>query len=477
MYLLKDGVKVGSKTVTAADNWQYSFGTLKEFVKPDGSASYERNVYSVTEEPLRCYDAGIDDFDITNVLYIPDQSIITTEIRWRDGGNAYGERPDKITLHLYDGSTKIASQEVAVADYGTMTFAYFDVTEYEQENLGRDFDYRIEQDAIAKYAVKAGSYKRDNDVIGYANEYDNTGRYFKGHSLTLNGDVNVNFYIALTPEQARNATVSFAWFDKELSDVTLSASDYDSTKGYYKVICPVAVAEMTYDVTATLKLNGEEVEINRYAVASYAEVILLDNEFAQSYIDANGEDKYNQLCDLMCAMLDYGGKAQKRFDRNLGNLANGGYSVLSDPVTPDMITTVPDDLTQGLAAYGLEYGYSSVVFLSGASLRHFYRVTDETLFNKVKASVKFTDNEKPDQVKEYAATPISRGGYVYFEMKDIPASKLDYQYQLQIGESSYKFSVMDSVKVLMESDPDDKTLELCKATYRYNQAANKFFGY
>ena len=44
------------------------------------------------------------------------------------------------------------------------------------------------------------------------------------------------------------------------------------------------------------------------------------------------------------------------------------------------------------------------------------------------------------------------------------------------GGSSYRFSVMDSIKMLMESVPGDRVTELCRATYRYNQAANVFFG-
>ena len=41
-----------------------------------------------------------------------------------------------------------------------------------------------------------------------------TRDYLAGHSLSLNGDIGVNFFFDLTEEEASAASVSFAWFDK-----------------------------------------------------------------------------------------------------------------------------------------------------------------------------------------------------------------------------------------------------------------------
>ena len=472
--LMLNGVEVKDQNVAVLDNMQYSFQTQPEYVKT-ADDTYSRNVYTVVEKPFRYYYVIQDGFDITNRFKLPENDKLSVNITWRDGANSYDQRPEYINLHLYDGSEKIASQQVAVSPTGTVTLVSFDVGEYERKHIGKQIDYRIVQEDIAGYSIL--EYRVDGYSIFYTNELDTRNKYFKGHSIALNGDINVNFFIDIPADKLENAKVSFRWFDKELNDISISPDNLDSTTGFYKVMCPTAVAEMTYDVTATLTLNDNVVETNHYSVYDYADVILTDLKFAKSYVDQNGWDKYEDLANLMFAMLDFGGKAQQRFDRNLELLANSGRSIMQTEVTPDMITTIPDNLNEDLEDYGLSYQYSSVVFLSGMSLRHYYEITDVEKFNAVKDTLKFVDSEKPDQEKEYAVTPVFRQKYlVYFEMKDIPAAKFDYQYRLTIGSNAYKFSVMDSIKYLMASEPDKNTMELCKTAYRYNQAANKFFG-
>ena len=138
-----------------------------------------------------------------------------------------------------------------------------------------------------------------------------------------------------------------------------------------------------------------------------------------------------------------------------------------------MIDSKASDMTANTALYGLEYQYSSIVFLSGMSLRHFYKVTDQTKYDAIKSTIKFVDEQYEE---EYEAVPVKRGELIYFQKKNIAASQLDNQYALTIGNSSYRYSVMDAVKALMDSDIDKNTMELCEATYRYNQAANTYFG-
>lgn len=473
--LMKDGTQIGTKTVTAADNWEYDFGVFNEYVKlSDGT--YKRDSYTVVQKPVNYYQTIQNGFDFKNTFELPESDGILVTVKWSDGANSYGMRPNEIKLHLYDGNEEIKTETVTVDSDAIETYVLFDVDEYEKNNIGKEFNYHVEQDAIPNYSIKSGSYVSEENTICYTNKVDNSDKYFKAHSISLNGYIDVNFYLALTLEQAQNAKVSFKWFDKELNDVEITPSMRDSKTGYYKVSCPVSAAEMTYKVAATLTLNGAEVETNRFSVYDYANITLLDKEFLENYIEEKGEDGYQKFFDLLTAMLDYGGKAQERFDRNIGELANDGMDLVPEDVTEDMITTVPDDMSAGLADYGLEYQYSSVVFLSGNSLRHFYKVTDQAKFDAVKNSVKFVDREKSDQIKEYEAKPVERGDLVFFEMKNIPASKLDNQYELTIGGSAYKYSVLDGAKLLMAAKLDNKTTALCKAAYLYNKAADVYFG-
>ena len=479
--LLKNGEQINSATVTAEDGWQYDFGTFPAYIRSeeDGKISYQRDIYSVIEEPFMYYSAAYNDFDITNVYVDPEIPDVDVEISWKDAYNSYGERPKNVTLHLWDGDTEIDKKVVEVDSDSAVTLSYFDVEQYELTHPGKDIHYAVTQDEVPNYSTTAKEI--DGRIVSIVNEYDYTGKYFRSHSLSLNGDIGVNFYLHLTPEEVSKATIKFGWFNKELE---VSGSDlvYHSEQQLYKASCPVAVAEMTYDVTATLYLDGVEVEKDKYSVVKYANVVLTDKKFIDAYkaslkaqygeaYDADG--KYYQLFKLVTAMLEYGARAQLVFDRNTDDLANNGVSAFADEITSDSIKSEPDNMANGLEDYGLAYQYSSIVFLSGTSLRHFYKVTDEAKYNAIKSTIKFVDEETGE---EFAVEPVKRGNMIYFQKKDVAASKLDDQYVLKIGDSSYRYSVMDGIKLMMDASPDEKNMELCKATYRYNQMANDFFG-
>ena len=478
--LIKNGDEdnpINTMQVTEADGWAYDFGTFPAYTEvtdENGNVSYQRDVYSITEEPFKCYTASYDDFNVTNVFVDPDIGDVIVEIDWKDAYNSYGERPETVTLHLWDGDTEIDSQVVSVDDEAASTFTAFDIEKYELKHLGDAFNYRVELDGIPNYTPEYEPMEGNTLVV--VNTYDNTGKYFKGHSLSLNGDIGVNFFVKLTSEDlAKNPKVHFEWFDKTL-DVKITGDMFDTDTGFYKVSCPVAVAEMTYNVNATLKTNGAEVEKDRYSVVKYANVIMSNKDFYDNYIakmtaelgdNEKAKQKFYDLLMVVTTMLDYGAKAQLAFDRNTDNLANGGVSFFTDDVTSDMIDSKSSDMTGGLKSYGLEYQYSTVVFLSKTSLRHYYKITDETLFNAVKDGITFDGQ---------SVQPVKRGDMIYFEKQSISASRLDTQYILTIGDNQYKYSAMDYTKRLINSDNDKTFIELAKATYRFNQAANTYFG-
>ena len=291
---------------------------------------------------------------------------------------------------------------------------------------------------------------------------------FVGHSLTLDGDIGINYYVSIADEDLdEGVTVDFSWMvegTEKKHSVTLTADD-KGYKGYYKATCPVAVAEMTYDVDAVLKLAGEQVDTDTYSVRQYADVILSE-DYSSSYT-GTGAKSYENLERLVKTMLDYGAKAQKQFKRNTGNSANKGIEYSMADVDSEMITTVPDDMESGLSTYGLEYSGTTIVYLSKTSLRHYYTITDQDKFDTVKNSITF-DGEKVGYTE--------KDGMIYFEKTNIAAPDLDTLYTLNIGESSYDYSVLDYVRECLDSDDvPHNTFLLVSATYWYSQAANAYF--
>ncbi len=303
--------------------------------------------------------------------------------------------------------------------------------------------------------------------------------FFTGHSLSLGGDIAVNFYLNLSDDEIENgATVDFAWNvegNTKTHSVTLTAAD--KTDNGYKATCPIAVAEMTYEITATLKLSDKTAATDTYSAVQYADTILTDDSFKTSYIAQNGQTQYNSLTKLVKTMLSYGARAQEQFDRDIGNLADkkltpadfeSPYYYDPETVTVEMISANGSDMYAGLESFGLEYKGSTIVYLTETSIRHYYKITDQTAFDAIKGNITFNGA---------AVDYTKRNGEIYFELKNVAAPDLDSPYILSINGTEYSYSVMDYAKACLLSDKvSDSTKALVAATYLYNQAANTYFG-
>lgn len=316
-----------------------------------------------------------------------------------------------------------------------------------------------------------------NYVTEYTAAYNSThNKLFRGHSLTLRGDIGVNFFVDVTPEQVRDGvTIKFDWYDQH-SEYTLHESDYDTESGFYKARCNVAAAEMTDNIHATAYFDGEKYtqEDDNYTVRKYGlDVLDKTTKEIQDY-STNHSEQYAKLAYLVKTMLDYGTKAQIVFNHNNSEdkFANKdiGYSMsdvnptaFDNAIKAENGNKTKSDMTSSTDSFGLKYYNTSVVFLSRTSLRHYYTITDKNTYDKYKngASFKVYENKPP---------------YVYFELQDIPAAKLDQLQEFKIGEQTYYFSVLDFAKGLLDDGRSTAQKDLGKATYWYNQAANSFFG-
>lgn len=301
--------------------------------------------------------------------------------------------------------------------------------------------------------------------------------YFTGHSLSLKGDIGVNFYVDLTADEAANATVDFSWIAEgvtKTASADLSQAEHKDIG--YKAICDVAPAEMTCEVTATLTIGGETEEVNTYSAARYAGVILNDPDFAADYILAennrgkNGTERLEQLQRLVASMLHLGAAAQQAFTVNLNDLADADLDeqYATAPVSPDDIRVAAADMTANLDKYGLAYNGSSLICEANTSLRHYYRIVNQSLFDAVRGGVTFNGSPVDYHTKD---------GEIYFELKDISAADLDTEMTLTIGDDAYAYSALHYVKRALQPDQTDEAVrQLATTIYWYNQYANAFIG-
>lgn len=336
-----------------------------------------------------------------------------------------------------------------------------------------------------KYAHIDGG---ENDK-GYLTRLDKEG-VFAGKTLTLNGNIAVNFFIDPTPAGVtvsdiqsgkKSLDIHFSWStspapltDLSEYDITIDKDNFntyfDDDYGYFKVSCDIAAAEMSCVIKANALINGITAE-KTYSVRDYGSTVLNpDSEFSNNYKSKYGELKYNKLVDLVKKMLDYGAKAQKVFNINIGDLANNIIPLYEmDNVSKEMCVEAVESANDGASASDMasaasdiqaEYYSTSLVYLSNCTLRHYFTFnTHPEAYNNVKDDLN-----------------SSKAPYYYVEHSDIPAAELDDLQTFTLDGQTYYYSALDFAGAMIQNaKASDDSKNLAMALYWYNQAANEFF--
>lgn len=149
------------------------------------------------------------------------------------------------------------------------------------------------------------------------------GAHLEGYTLSLDGNIGVNFYMALSDDVINDPD---AYMQFTLPDGTIKTlhtyeaypdTSMDQHTTYYVFSCGVLSSQMTGEIRAQLfDGEGNSSKEYTYSVAEYAEYLLSHKE------DYNESD-----INLVKALLNLGATSQIYFNGNKNNLAN---SILSD---------------------------------------------------------------------------------------------------------------------------------------------------
>lgn len=132
--LLANGTKKESKTVTAGDNWKYSFKDLPKY------ENGKEITYTVTENAVTGYSTKIDGYNITN-SYTPGKTSVTVTKKWVDNDNKSGKRPSEIKVQLYaDG--KESGSPVTLNEANKWTYTW---TELDEKKDGTTIAYTVKE--------------------------------------------------------------------------------------------------------------------------------------------------------------------------------------------------------------------------------------------------------------------------------------------------------------------------------------------
>ena len=286
------------------------------------------------------------------------------------------------------------------------------------------------------------------------------GEHLVGYTLSLEGDVGVNFYMELDDDVISKGTAKMVFtVGSGTQEVELaSAKKVTGTDGkeYYLFKCHVAANEMTDTITAQMVDGETQGTAYTYSVQQYAKYIL-DNP-----------TKYSKEQALVKAMLNYGAYAQKYFSYNTNNLANA-------IITPASAQTVSVVDASSLSAYSGNGSVTDAITLVSANLVLESEVTMRLSFTGVPEGTTFRlkgSNEDLSFTSSSKKTVVS--------INNIPADKLNTDYTVclyngttLIGSISYS-PVNYCYNVISRPLTEVRTeslREVVSALYLYNQAA------
>ena len=149
--LLANGKVVQSKTVTASDNWKYSFTNLPEF------ENGQKITYTVTENAVAGYTSAVDGYNVTN-NHTPATVKVSGTKTWKDNNNQDGIRPSSITVNLLANGQQVASKKVSASD--NWQYSFDNLAAYAN---GQKITYTVTEDAVAGYTSTVDGYNVTNN--------------------------------------------------------------------------------------------------------------------------------------------------------------------------------------------------------------------------------------------------------------------------------------------------------------------------
>lgn len=276
---------------------------------------------------------------------------------------------------------------------------------------------------------------------------------FGGYRIRLDGYVGISYYVALDQgirDSNTKITFTFDSINPEFSrqEIGFDSARYVVEEGkgdYYVFDFKVAPNDMTKTITATLT-NGD------YSLT-------FEQFTARDYVDHYAKQGTGDLAALANSIKNYGYYTQLKFGP-------------SDPIFAGDAMTLTDPsyerVTVGSIQDGISYSGSSVVFLSGNKIKHYFTITSNPDAYTFKVNGK-TVNKVPE------------GGNLYsVSTEEIPASVLATGISVEIlyngnAIKSFSYSAMNYVKAVLESQGTTSEMKyLVKAFAMYYTAVNAY---
>lgn len=286
---------------------------------------------------------------------------------------------------------------------------------------------------------------------------------FPGHSLSLTGNIGINFFVDLNNVTPENAKVVFTWGTgayAKSSTVELNGLTPE-TNGYYKVTAQVFALQMTDMVHAALYSGETLLAEDDYSVADYARYVVNATDGQLLPLVGNDSDKVTKLRALCTAMLNYGAAAQYQFNYRTDDLAVDLSGVSFEEPTGLGTLSFPEGFEE---ACGIKLYATSLLLQSETGYRLYFTVTDQA---KLDALVVTCGKE--------TLSYKTSGNKIYYDLKNIPAACVLDDITLNFGEMTATVNPGAYIRIALQYG-DDTLKTTVKALYWYSKAAKTYFG-
>ncbi len=454
IHLFADGTELADKvqTVTAANNWSWSFTDLPKY--KDAGTEIE---YTVTEDAVENYTTVVDGYNVTN-MHIPATIDINGSKTWNDAKNQDGKRPDGVTLHLYKEGEGIEKAEVTdveptwVKTGDEWGYSYKGLPKYEG---GKELTYTITEDTVAGYTTSVRGYNVTNthtpetiDIEGSKTWNDNNNQDGKRP-----GSITIRLYAdgrELT-DKVQTVTASNGW-NWKWEDLPKYANG----------------TEITYTITEDAVENYTTV-VDGYNVTNSYTPGKVDVPVTKSWNDENNADGHRPSSIKVKLMAD-GVDTGKRLTLNADNHWSGSFSDLDEKKNGQTISYTVEEESVNL--------YTGVVT---GNMKEGFIITNTHIPETTEATVKKVwddnnnqDGKRPRELKVKLYRKTSAEAEPEF-VKEVTLKKSNGWSVTETGLQKYKggteyiyfweeVSVAD-YESKSEKDPEDDTVTILTNTH------------
>ena len=485
-------------TVSVKENVPYIDKTvIVKYVDSEGNEMTDLPVNAGTYTVKACMDEASDDHIAAEIelgSFTIKQAVFDTSSMEKEKGFPCNDKVQKVSDVALPKSWSWDSTDAEKSLMAGTTVEVAAIYDGEDKD-----NYTEESRKITIQITKKAHTDADGDGrcdVSECGQYvDGIGAKLAGYSLSLTGNIGVNFYMELADDVVNdesaymnftlpNGTTSKVYVSGTHEDGSTAATDTTVKDGvtYYVFTCEVAAKEMTSDIKAQMIGNNGEKKgtVYTYTVREYADYIL-------SHTSAD-DNTSSATIQLVKGMLNYGGAAQKYFGYKTEQLASDGLA-LTEPVFEDtsIISSIKDEANKAVITnYSdpdkITFKSAYLSLNSTTDLCVYVQFAEDVTVQEDMFAILLDSTEiSKDQ---YKITKVNEENCYKITLHGIKASQLQKQYEFEValpdtgpavlkyGATSYAYTVMSSACDNINNI--ESLREVVKALYAYGSCAQGY---